>query len=444
MSGFVGELRGTRIILFFSVKFFITENLKLFLSLAVPYIKIVQMVDTRWNSFALCSDSILRVEAALAALRDSDNDPLGFEQIVPTEREFNSLRDLVKPMKLIQAASERFQADEHPTIHMVVFHLLNIGCMSGTRQYQASSNTTKKFVEAFEANLKLRIPNYGRNINECCVANYLHPTFKGRLLHVQNDDESFDRTLKYIVEKFTTTDKKDQAEARASQVDMFSSNPLDVAMDESDWGGIALDMARAQVMAFESSQQGGGTEQTMTPIEREISIWRDATPVEQNVGLDILEYWRGQETRLPLLASLAKATLAIQVTSASSERVFSEGGNVVRKTRTLLNPDNAEMLVFIHDNYDKLEPFVQQWKTNIKDFTYEEQVEMELEEESESEEEDASSTPSRSQSITQTPKGKGKGKGASGSQSQSQTKSKKQKEPEVEVLGSGTDDDEDD
>ena len=57
------------------------------------------------------------------------------------------------------------------------------------------------------------------------------------------------------------------------------------------------------------------------------------------------------------------------------------------KTRTLLK-DNAEMLFFIHDNYDKLEPFVNQWKTNIKDFTYEEQQEMELDAESGSEEDE--------------------------------------------------------
>ena len=93
------------------------------------------------------------------------------------------------------------------------------------------------------------------------------------------------------------------------------------------------------------------------------------------------------------------------MTSASSERVFSEGGHVVTKQRTLLNPGNAEMLIFVHDNYDQLEPFVKNWKTNIKEFTYEEREDMQLTSESEDdadEEEDQSSqTLSRSQSQSQ-------------------------------------------
>ena len=111
-------------------------------------------------------------------------------------------------------------------------------------------------------------------------------------------------------------------------------------------------MAPAQVKAFESQQAEQA--QALDPIDREMQIWQNATPLEKDISLDILEYWRGQETRLPLLVSLAKDTLAIQMTSASSERVFSDGGHVVTKQRTLLNPENAEMLIFIHDNYRTL------------------------------------------------------------------------------------------
>ena len=380
----------------------------------------------------MCLESILRIEQALAALRDDDSDRMGFADIVPSEREFISLRDLIKPLKVIKAAIDRFQGDEHPVIHMVVYHLLNIGSLSSSPNYPSCSPTTKKFVEAFEARLRLRLPNFGRNLREVCVANFLHPSFKGSLLNYKNDDQSFDATEQYIKDKFMVEQPDKESAPSASQPDIFASNPLDLAMDESGWGGLTLDMARAQVMAFESQQ--AGQERDQHPVERELQIWRDATPVSKDLSLDILEFWKGQESRLPLLASLAKDTLAIQVTSASSERVFSEGGNVVSKKRTLLNPENAEMLVFIHDNYDSLEPFIGQWKTQIKDFTYGEDEDQDIElgsdkDNTDIEEDEESQSLTRTQSLTpslsQTPKGKGHGKGGS-------HKPAKEKDPEEE------------
>ena len=169
-------------------------------------------------------------------------------------------------------------------------------------------------------------------------------------------------------------------------------------MDESGWGG--LDMARAQVEAFESQQAVESEERE--PMEQKRNTWQKMTPKEKCVSLDILEFWCGQESCLPLLASLAKDILAVQMTSASSERVFSEGGHVVTKQRTLLNPDNAEMHIFSHDNYDQLEPFVRTFRTICR-FTYEADSD---------EEEDRSLIPSQSLSRAQS---------QSQSQSQSQT-----------------------
>lgn len=117
------------------------------------------------------------------AIRDDENDKLGFEESVPTEGQFASLGDLMLPLKLIKAAIDRLLGDERPTIHMDVFHLLNIGSLNASFNFMTSSRTSRMFVEVFEAKLKLMIPNYGRAIREC----HLHPTFKGSLLHYQSD-----------------------------------------------------------------------------------------------------------------------------------------------------------------------------------------------------------------------------------------------------------------
>ena len=55
--------------------------------------------------------------------------------------------------------------------------------------------------------------------------------------------------------------------------------------------------------------------------------------------VDALKRWKQNE--LPLLAGVARSYLAIPVTSASSERMFSLGGRLVTDFRHNLNPENT-------------------------------------------------------------------------------------------------------
>ena len=57
-----------------------------------------------------------------------------------------------------------------------------------------------------------------------------------------------------------------------------------------------------------------------------------------------------QEDSLPLPGKLARKYLAIPASSTKSERVFSEGGNVVTQNRTGLEPGKVESIVVINRN----------------------------------------------------------------------------------------------
>lgn len=105
-----------------------------------------------------------------------------------------------------------------------------------------------------------------------------------------------------------------------------------------------------------------------TSIEVELEQWTDFTPVSRDIELDILDYWKGQSSKLPLLARLAKNVLGVQVSSAPSERLFSEAGLVVSAKRQIMATSQCERLVFIHENHDQLAPYIKRWKTDIKEF----------------------------------------------------------------------------
>ena len=54
--------------------------------------------------------------------------------------------------------------------------------------------------------------------------------------------------------------------------------------------------------------------------------------------------------RFPLLSSVIKYVLAISASSATSERVFSNGGHTVTSSRTNLDEDKVEDLVYLSLN----------------------------------------------------------------------------------------------
>ena len=64
-----------------------------------------------------------------------------------------------------------------------------------------------------------------------------------------------------------------------------------------------------------------------------------------------LLWWATNAQRFPRVSALAAKYLAIQATSASSERLFSTAGLTIANDRAALRQDNAAMLVFIHENY---------------------------------------------------------------------------------------------
>jgi hypothetical protein len=63
-----------------------------------------------------------------------------------------------------------------------------------------------------------------------------------------------------------------------------------------------------------------------------------------------LVWWSENATNYPDIWKLAVRILHIPATSAPAERVFSVASNVISKKRASLTPDNANLLIFLHDN----------------------------------------------------------------------------------------------
>ena len=106
--------------------------------------------------------------------------------------------------------------------------------------------------------------------------------------------------------------------------------------------------------ALASIQEASESLIPQTKLEAELAAYQ-CMPNNLLPTVDVLNWWRKNAKRFPLLARAAKKYLAVQATSCAVERTFSSSGNVVTSRRTLLVTRNVEMIVYIKENLPKID-----------------------------------------------------------------------------------------
>jgi hypothetical protein len=81
--------------------------------------------------------------------------------------------------------------------------------------------------------------------------------------------------------------------------------------------------------------------------------------IKKNEFNDPLEWWKLHEPKFPLLAELARIYLAVQATSAASERVFSAASRIITAKQNRVDSEMAGKQFFVSRNwgwfYDMME-----------------------------------------------------------------------------------------
>ncbi|CAN0400553.1 unnamed protein product, partial [Hapterophycus canaliculatus] len=60
-----------------------------------------------------------------------------------------------------------------------------------------------------------------------------------------------------------------------------------------------------------------------------------------------LQWWRVKAREYPMLAALARRVLCTPASQAHSERVFAAAGQIATPTRSRLDPEHVELMVFL-------------------------------------------------------------------------------------------------
>ena len=84
--------------------------------------------------------------------------------------------------------------------------------------------------------------------------------------------------------------------------------------------------------------------------ELDLYMSKELVKVNDNEAtFDVLSWWKGQVTSFPILSTLARDILSMQVSTVASESAFSSGGRIVDAFRSRLKPEIIEALVCCKD-----------------------------------------------------------------------------------------------
>lgn len=200
----------------------------------------------------------------------------------------------------------------------------------------------------FPSVLKKRLSDKGTENNLYCISNFFHPFFQGDL--VKTNSKMGNNTLNTLIQKLVSEHPNTSKFLERKET------------DSSPWSGsLANEMDEIEKETMERKRKGKSDvgDDNRPPLQIEIDAYMNAQC--KNHTINPLEWWKEHREELPLLSALACHYLCIQVTSGSSERAFSTGGQDVSYKRTNLTPSHASKLVFIIENINYIKTDVKKW-----------------------------------------------------------------------------------
>jgi hypothetical protein len=138
---------------------------------------------------------------------------------------------------------------------------------------------------------------------------------------------------------FDTYQKSMPKKEKESKVSSSTSSGM--ASGESR---VEMDIDEIMKRRFEMTMGSSETSFKKTELDKYLGEER-----EPDTQFDILQWWKVQQCRYPVLAKMARDVLAIPVSTVASESAFSTGGRVLDCFRTSLTPRMVEALVCAQD-----------------------------------------------------------------------------------------------
>nr|KYP37109.1 Putative AC transposase [Cajanus cajan] len=261
-------------------------------------------VETRWNSTYLMLEAALKHQKAFEELEMQD--------------EF--VHGILPFLKLFYDATMRISGSSYVTSYMYMFEAFGIGIK--IKQMCAFKDV---IISMMAENMKKKYEKYWGNPDRLnmllLIALVLHPRYKLKFMHwlinqsfdgvvASNLKDKVESSIRLLFEKYN-----------GGRIE-FEANSQEARLNEE-----ASDDPYGYNQFFKST----GSHKS------ELSKYLEESLEENQGDLDVLNWWKLNSGRFPILSNMARDLLAIPVSTVASKSAFSTGGRVLDAIVVLLH-----------------------------------------------------------------------------------------------------------
>ncbi|CAL9015309.1 unnamed protein product [Prunus brigantina] len=315
-------------------------------------------VCTRWNSTYMMLESALKLQKGFERMEEDDSNFLGyFEEYEvhgkekkkrvgpPTSLDWDNTKVFVKFLKKFYDATLRFSASKtvssNAPLHEICSFLEEIDTMMNVDDVVMCKIATM---------MKRKFDKYWGNVNNInklfFVAVILDPRYKmeyvkfclGDLVSDENGVNDMSLEIKTLLHNlYDYYRKQNPAAAQVFHGNVESEGSLHVNNDVTK---------SSRLQKFLKSRR----DKDVVEIRNEIDKYLLEPPVNlTNDEFKLLDWWKENATKFPILSNVAKDVFAVQASTVASECSFSTGKRVVDPFRSSLTPKTVEALICCSD-----------------------------------------------------------------------------------------------
>ncbi|KAI5323471.1 hypothetical protein L3X38_032543 [Prunus dulcis] len=348
---------------------------------------VVLDVPTRWNSTYMMLEAALKFKKAFSRLEDEDGhfkSYFGRGNTPPVEEDWANAVVFVKFLKSFYEFTLRCSATLHATAHTTFHDLFAIDC-----ELAELSVVDNPLLSNMAQNMKLKYDKYWGSLDSVnqflLIAVVLDPRYKLDNLSMHIADLYVENDA-YVAEK--TTGVRDllfklyrlyEAGFVSNPTQSFSSSTTSssigssIVTDSSNSSSFGGDRKKAMKEKWKKRQQ----EKEAVVLSHEIDRYLSDAAEQDIEQFDILNWWRVNASKYPVLAVIARDVLAIPVSTVASESTFSTGGRTINSFRSSLSPAMVEALICTQ-NWLKSTSISLQVQPTIEEMEFYETVELEM------------------------------------------------------------------
>lgn len=289
-------------------------------------LSLIQDVCTRWNSMYFMFDRLVHLRSAVyAVLHDrTHTKPADCESLEISNAAWNLMERLLPALKPMVDATEALSSESYPSVSCIIPMITGL-IKNDLAPKEDDTETIETFKVKVIVGLRSRftLPD-DEHFSESAVAVsiLLDPRFKN--LSVIEDPG-----VKEQLKNFVASILKAQTEVKPK---IKEEEPSPAKKQKSVASYLEGD--------FSDDEEEDNTECELKQYLQE--------KVSRRSARNPLMWWKVNEPKFPNIARMARKFLCIMGTSVPSERVFSIAGLTVTKTRSTLEPESLDQIIFMN------------------------------------------------------------------------------------------------